>query len=731
MEKCCDLPNQQSLGSHDRQQSAVADVPRSGTSVRYRIEKMDCPTEETLIRKKLESMPGVQGLDFNLLEREITVHHSLPGTETLTSALNAIGMAPVEIGTDAPDQSAPRAMEGREKLLLWIGGIAALAAEGLGWITGKETSWPVAALALLSILTAGLPTLHKGWIAVRSFTLNINFLMSLAVIGAVAIQRWPEAAMVTFLFAIAEAIEKLSLENARNAIRALSELAPDTAEVWDNSGWVERSVREVSVDERIRLRTGLRVPLDSRLESGNVAVNEAPITGESLPVDKIPGDSLFAGTIVLDGTAEAVVTAVAGASTLAKIAGAVQEAQKQRAPTQRFVDVFSRYYTPSVFVLALLVILIGTIFGGGGFSKWLYEGLVILVIACPCALVISTPVSIVSGLAAAAKRGILIKGGVYLEGGEKLRVIAVDKTGTLTLGKPALTDFILLNKDYDKDALLIAASLDEQSTHPIAQAVVKAFRNEDADAKFFVVTNFKVLQGRGVCGEITGQTWHLGNHRLIEELGACSKDLESILNQLEEAGKTALVLTGPDGPVAAFGVADVIRPESRDAVQALQQQGIQVVMLTGDNNVTAMAVAKQVGITDARGELLPEDKATAVAELRERFGPIGMVGDGINDAPGLARADIGFAMGAAGTAAAMETADVAIMDDDLRKVARFIDLSHQTKRVLRQNISLALAIKAVFLVLALSQHATLWMAILADMGGSLLVVFNGLRLTRS
>ncbi|CAN5405819.1 heavy metal translocating P-type ATPase [soil metagenome] len=731
MDKCCDLPPKKSPRTHDRPQSPVADVPRSGTAVRFRIEKMDCPTEETLIRKKLESMPGVQGLDFNLLEREITVHHSLPGTETLTSALTAIGMAPVEIGTDAPDQSAPRGMEGREKLLLWIGGIAALAAEVLGWSTGKETSWPVAALSLLSILTTGLPTLHKGWIAVRSFTLNINFLMSLAVIGAVAIQRWPEAAMVTFLFAIAEAIEKLSLENARNAIRALSELAPDTAEVWDNSGWVERSVREVSVNERIRLRTGLRVPLDSRLESGNIAVNEAPITGESLPVDKVSGDPLFAGTIVLDGTAEAIVTAVAGASTLAKIAGAVQEAQKQRAPTQRFVDVFSRYYTPSVFVLALLVVVIGSLFASGGFSRWLYEGLVILVIACPCALVISTPVSIVSGLAAAAKRGILIKGGVYLEGGEKLRIIAVDKTGTLTLGKPALTDFILLNKDYDKDALLIAASLDEQSTHPIAQAVVKAFRNEDADAKFFVVTNFKVLQGRGVSGEITGQTWHLGNHRLIEELRACSKELETTLHQLEDAGKTALILTGPDGPIAAFGIADVIRPESRDAVQTLQQQGIQVVMLTGDNNVTAMAVARQVGITDARGELLPEDKATAVAELRERFGPIGMVGDGINDAPGLARADIGFAMGAAGTAAAMETADVAIMDDDLRKVAKFVRLSHQTKRVLRQNITLALAIKAVFLVLALSQHATLWMAILADMGGSLLVVFNGLRLTRS
>lgn len=731
MENCCDLPPKQGPEYNSHLQSAAAKVPSSETTVRFRIDKMDCPTEETLIRKRLESMPGVYRLDFNLLEREITIHHRLPGAETLRSALTAIGMAPIEIGAEAQDESAPRDMGGRKELLLWVGGIAALAAEVLGWSTRNETSRAVVALALLSILTAGLPTLHKGWIAVRSFTLNINFLMSLAVIGAVAIQRWPEAAMVTFLFAIAESIEKRSLENARNAIRMLSELAPDTAEVWDNSGWAERAVKVIAVNERIRLRTGLRVPLDSRLTSGNIAVNEAPITGESLPIDKSPGDSLFAGTIILDGTAEAIVTAVAGESTLARIAGAVQQAQKERAPTQRFVDVFSRYYTPSVCVLAILVVLIGSLFGGGGFSKWLYEGLVILVIACPCALVISTPVSIVSGLAAAAKRGILIKGGVYLEGGEKLRVIAVDKTGTLTLGKPALTDLVLLNKDYERDALLIAASLDEQSTHPIAHAVVNAFRSEDPDAKFFSVTNFMVLQGRGVSGDITGQTWHLGNHRLMEELRACSVELEKTLHGLEEAGKTALILTGPEGPVAAFGVADVVRPESRDAVQVLQQQGIQVVMLTGDNKITAMAVARQVGITDARGELLPEDKATAVAELRERFGLIGMVGDGINDAPGLARADIGFAMGAAGAAAAMETADVAIMDDDLRKVATFVHLSHKTKKILKQNISLALAIKAVFLVLALSQHATLWMAILADMGGSLLVVFNSLRLTRS
>ncbi|MDZ4263986.1 MAG: heavy metal translocating P-type ATPase, partial [Pseudomonadota bacterium] len=584
--------------------------------------------------------------------------------------------------------------------------------------------------AALSILSAGLPTLKKGWIAIKNFTLNIYFLMSLAVVGALVIGKWPEAAMVVFLFAIAEAIEALSLERARNAIKSLTALAPETAEVMIDGAWKDQPVASVLLGSRIRVRTGSRVPLDASVESGRAALDQAPITGESLPVDKQVGDPLYAGSIVTDGVVEATVTAVAGESTLARIAAAIQDAQAQRAPTQRFVDQFARYYTPAVVVLALLVAALGPVLFAGTWGDWLYQALVLLVIACPCALVVSTPITVVSGLAAAAKHGILIKGGAYLESGRLLKVVALDKTGTLTQGKPVLTDTEPFGDLPIEMALKIAASLDDHSTHPVAKALVNGWKLQQPDVAPFSVEDFGVLNGRGVKGVIDGQLWHLGNHRLVEELGLCSPALEARLSLLENAGKTVIVLCAARGPVAIFAVADTVRPESIAAVTALKALNVVPVMLTGDNPATAKSIAAQLGIQDARGNLMPEDKQVAVAELKRRFGTVGMVGDGVNDAPALAQADIGFAMGAAGTATALETADVAIMDDDPRKIADFISLSRRCASVLKQNIGLALGIKVVFLALALSGHATLWMAVFADMGASLLVVFNGLRLLR-
>ncbi|WP_235992747.1 heavy metal translocating P-type ATPase [Pseudomonas sp. B21128] len=575
-----------------------------------------------------------------------------------------------------------------------------------------------------------MPTLKKGWIAIKNFTLNIYFLMSLAVVGALVIGKWPEAAMVVFLFAIAEAIEALSLERARNAIKSLTALAPETAEVMIDGAWKDQPVASVLLGSRIRVRTGSRVPLDASVESGRAALDQAPITGESLPVDKQVGDPLYAGSIVTDGVVEATVTAVAGESTLARIAAAIQDAQAQRAPTQRFVDQFARYYTPAVVVLALLVAALGPVLFAGTWGDWLYQALVLLVIACPCALVVSTPITVVSGLAAAAKHGILIKGGAYLESGRLLKVVALDKTGTLTQGKPVLTDTEPFGDLPIEMALKIAASLDDHSTHPVAKALVNGWKLQQPDVAPFSVEDFGVLNGRGVKGVIDGQLWHLGNHRLVEELGLCSPALEARLSLLENAGKTVIVLCAARGPVAIFAVADTVRPESIAAVTALKALNVVPVMLTGDNPATAKSIAAQLGIQDARGNLMPEDKQVAVAELKRRFGTVGMVGDGVNDAPALAQADIGFAMGAAGTATALETADVAIMDDDPRKIADFISLSRRCASVLKQNIGLALGIKVVFLALALSGHATLWMAVFADMGASLLVVFNGLRLLR-
>ncbi len=696
--------------------------------VRYRIDKMDCPTEERLIRNRLEPMAGVVGLDFNLIDRELTVHHQLDDTQTITTALDSLDMAPSLLGASTPSSPISPALATHQKWLLAIAGSAAISAEVIAWTTRQETSWPVAALAAISIMSAGLPTLKKSWIAIRNLTLNIYFLMSLAVIGAVIIGKWPEAAMVVFLFAVAEAVEALSLERARHAIKSLTALAPETAEVKTDTGWLEQPVASVEVGTRIRVRTGSRVPLDARVDSGHAALNQAPITGESLPVDKQAGDLLYAGSIVTDGVVEATVSALASHSTLARVASAIQQAQSQRAPTQRFVDQFARFYTPVVVVFAVAVAVFGPLLFNGTWSDWFYEALVLLVIACPCALVVSTPVTVVSGLAAAAKHGILIKGGVFLESGRLLKAVALDKTGTLTQGKPVLTDANPFGGMPIEQTLLIAASLDDRSTHPVAQALVAGWREKQPDVQLLPVENFGILSGRGVKGSIHGLSWHLGNHRLVEEMGVCSPKLEARLAALENAGKTAIVLFNHAGPMAVFAVADTIRPESVQAVTALEALHVHASMLTGDNPTTARAVADELGIEGARGNLMPQDKQAAIAELKSRYGMVGMVGDGVNDAPALARSDIGFAMGAAGTATALETADVAIMDDDPRKIADFISLSRQTGAVLKQNISLAIGIKAIFLVLALSANATLWMAVFADMGATLLVIFNGLRL---
>jgi len=608
-------------------------------------------------------------------------------------------------------------------------GVTATLSEVMYWIKGGN-HWVVVALALMAIFTGGLPTYKKGWIALKNRNLNINALMSIAVTGAMVIAHWPEAAMVMFLFALAEVIEAKSLDRARNAIRGLMNLAPETATVHEKDGsWTEMRANAVPLRAVVRVRPGERIALDGVVTSGRSTVNQAPITGESLPVDKAKGDSVFAGTINEAGSFEYRVTAEANHSTLARIIHAVESAQGSRAPTQRFVDQFARIYTPGVFAIALLVGIVPPLAFGGAWMDWVYKALVLLVIACPCALVISTPVTIVSGLAAAARKGILIKGGVYLEEGRKLVALALDKTGTITHGKPAQTDFIALSGDADRTRSL-TASLAARSDHPVSQAVARAAT--EAGLALREVTDLAAIPGRGVRGSIDGHVYQLGNHRLIEELGLCSAEIETKLFALERQGKSVVLLANQTEVLAIFAVADTVRDTSRQAIADLHSLGVKTLMLTGDNAHTAEAIAREVGIDETRGNLLPEEKLKAIERLLTdgNAGKVGMVGDGINDAPALARADIGFAMGAAGTDTAIETADVALMDDDLRKIPAFVRLSGATAAVLTQNIVLALGIKAVFLVLTFTGQATMWMAVFADMGASLLVVGNGLRLLR-
>ncbi len=712
----------------------VAGVKGRKSSV-FMIYDMDCQAEEALIRKRLGKLPCVCELRFDLIGRRLTVGHDFPGDGPLIAALAEVGMEAQAVPAENLSRAEAKApaIPGRAKALLALSGVAAITAEVFAWTGARETSPAVIALALFSIAAGGHGTLRKGWLALKSFTLNINFLMSLAVIGAVSIGAWPEAAMVLFLFALAEMIETFSMDHARNAIHGLMAMTPDTACVQIAGGeWHEVASEAVSVGVTARVKPGERIPLDGVVTAGSSSVNQAPITGESVPVLKAAGDQVFAGTVNERGMLEFRVTANKGNTTLARIVKSVQEAQGQRAPTQRFIDRFAQYYTPTVVVLAALTAAVPPLFFGASFEPWFYKALVMLVISCPCALVISTPVTVVSGLAAAARHGILVKGGLHLENGRLIKAVALDKTGTLTHGKPVVTDIIPLGGRAAEEMLALAAGVDAHSEHPVAAAIVAAWQNPAGGAPREVpaAASFESLTGRGAKAAVAGQLYYVGNHRLIEELGICSPAMEEVLKRLEGEGKTAVALASETEPLCVIGVADTVRATSREAISRLHALGVVSALLTGDNQATADAIAAQVGIDDARGNLLPEDKLAAMDGLLARYGKVGMAGDGINDAPALAKASIGFAMGAAGTDTAIETADVALMDDDLRKLPHFIQLSRDTFSILRQNIALAIGIKVVFFGLALAGKATLFMAVFADMGASLLVIFNGLRLLR-
>jgi Cd2+/Zn2+-exporting ATPase len=676
-----------------------------------------------MIRKRLDGMAGVRSLHFDLMDRTVTVDHELESDQPIRTALRQIGLPPKAAGQGEAQDT--HGVSAKTKWQLAIGGTAALAAEILVLAGLGETSWPVGMLSFGAVLVTGIPVLRKGFASIRTLSLNINFLMSLAVVGALFIGEWAEAAIVIVLFALAEVIEGASLDRARNAVRNLMQIAPNSATVKRGLMWTDVPADEVAEGETVLVRPGERFPFDGDVAAGKSAVDQAPITGESVPVEKAEGDPVYAGTVNGNGALEFTVTGAAGHTTLDRIVATVQEAQTKRAPTQRFVDKFAAYYTPVVVALAFLFAVVPPLFFEGEWMRWIYEALVLLVIACPCALVISTPVTVVTGLTAAARAGILIKGGVYLEQGREIKTVAFDKTGTLTEGKPKLVEVIPLAGQAKDEVLRLAASLESMSEHPIAQAVVKAF-----EGKTLPVEQFEAVTGGGARGTIAGRRYVVGNARLAAESLAISPEAEGALTRLQQKGQTAVVLAGQESVLAVLGVADVVRQDSARAVEELRRLGVETVMLTGDNARTAEAIASSTGVKDYRAEMLPDQKLEVVEELAGRSGKVAMVGDGINDAPALARADIGFAMGAAGTDAAIETADVALMQDSLLKVPQFIRLSRRTMNILAQNIALAIGIKIVFFTLALTGHATLWMAILADMGGSLLVVFNGLRLLR-
>ena len=617
---------------------------------------------------------------------------------------------------------------------LMVSGVLVTAALVTDWtkIMPKNVT---AGLSLAAMAAGGWFLLPKAWRAILRFRPDINLLVIIAAVGASIIGEFVEAAAVVFLFGVAEWLEGWADRRAHRAVEALLEIAPKSATVNREGNFVEVPVEEVKVAEVVAVKSGMSIPLDGEVVRGDSAVNQAPITGESVPVDKKAGDTVFAGTINGEGSLEIRVTKAAGDTTLAKIIRLVKAAQEQKAPTQRFVDLFARYYTPVVTLGALLVFLIPPLLLHGDWSQWLYQACVLLIIACPCALVISTPVTIVAGLTALAKRGVLVKGGAHLESIARLKALAVDKTGTITEGKPKVQSVEVVGQILEQDVLRIAAAIDAHSAHPLAVAVVQ--HAEKRGIAFQRAENYKNQSGRGAEGVVDGHPHFLGNHRFAHELGVCNEDIERRLATIEGRGQSVVVVghrphDGCKGEVLGIiAIGDTLRANAADAIRALRDAGVEsVMMLSGDNQRTVDFIAKQVGIDDPRGDLLPDDKVGAVKALREKYGIVGMVGDGVNDAPAMATATVGIAMGVAGTDAAIETADIALMQDDLAKIAETIRLGRRTLGIIRFNIGFALSLKAIFLVLTLMGHASLWLAILADTGATLLVVANALRLLR-
>ena len=723
----------------------MPDVAQLPVSLTLRVHGLDCAEEVTILKRAVgPAVGGEENLAFDVLRGKMTVSRAAPPV-----SLEEIRQAVARTGMRAEPWHEVRPLEsfwqrrGRtlsvlaSGLLLAFGFLvhAALAGGPLAALAGESSGAthhvPVAArgLYLLAMLAGGWFILPKAWFAARSLRPDMNLLMAIAVAGAVGIGEWLEGAAVAFLFGLSHVLESWSVGRARRAVESLLELSPSTARIRVKGAEREVPAAEVLPGTLFAVRPGERIALDGKIVAGESHLDQAPITGESAPVAKRPGDEVFAGTINGPGALDVRSTRDAGDTTLARIIRLVEEAQARRSPAERWVDRFARVYTPVVIALAVAVFLVPPLLGAGGWTEWFYRALVLLVIACPCALVISTPVSVVASLAAAARAGLLIKGGASLEEPARLRAIAFDKTGTLSEGRFAVVELVPLD-GHDEAALLArAAALESRSEHPLARAIVEHAKSLGVD--FAPAEAFRAIEGRGAIGRAGGKTYWVGSHRYLEERGQETPEIHARLEAISGAGRTVVVVGDDDHVCGLIGVADAVRPEAAEVVADLRRLGIEhLVMLTGDNLATARAVGAATGIEELAAELLPQDKVNAVEDLVARYASVAMVGDGVNDAPALATSTLGIAMGAVGTDAAIETADVALMSDDLWLLPWLVRHARRTLRVIRQNIVFALGVKAVVFGLALAGLATLWLAIAADMGASLLVIGNGLRLLR-
>ncbi|OXS54927.1 heavy metal translocating P-type ATPase [Cohnella sp. CIP 111063] len=695
-------------------------IDRGNKARTYRIEGMDCGSCALTIENHFKNRSDVSSVSVNFASGKMTIEHDTPVDEIIKEVSKA--------GYKATLISNRRQAEEKKKDKSTNSVVLSGALLLLGFLGSFSdvSDWIITSLYALSIVIGGYKPARSAYYAIKSRSLDMNVLMTAAVIGAAAIGEWFEGATVVWLFALGNALQTRSIEKTRNSIRGLIDLAPPEANVKQGNSLIRKPVGEISVGEFIVVKPGDKIPLDGRVVQGHSSVNQAPITGESVPVDKEVGDDVYAGTINEHGVLEISVTKLSEDTTLSKIIHLVEEAQEKKAPTEAFVDRFARIYTPIVFVLALAVMVIPPIFGAGTWAEWFYKGLELLVVACPCALVISTPVAIVSAIGNAAKNGILIKGGAFLEVAGTISAIAFDKTGTLTEGKPRVSRMMALENE-EGDLLSIACALEKYSTHPIAKAIVEYA--EERGVTSLPADRFKNLVGQGVAGWIGDKEYIAGNLKLFQELKVPYETLEPQIRTLQQEGNTVVIVGTRDRILGVIAVADSIRKVSVNAVRELHEVGLkQIVMLTGDNEGTAKKIALHTGVDRYFAELMPEDKASAIKQLQEEGHKVAMVGDGINDAPALATADLGIAMGGAGTDTAMETADIVLMADNLEKLPHTVELSRKALKIIKQNIWFSLIVKAAALILIFPDVLTLWIAVMSDTGAALIVILNSMRL---
>ncbi|MDI6716744.1 MAG: heavy metal translocating P-type ATPase [Actinomycetota bacterium] len=693
----------------------------------FRIKGLDCPDCAMKLQKKIAGLSGVVSAELVYETAKLTVNHheeviSLPN---LKKAVSASGYrAEFEDIQKTKPSTRPFWISNKRSLTV-IASAIPLAAGGLvEFIAGQ--SFISITLLSVAILIAGYRPAKSSIFSLKSLVFDMNVLMTLAVIGAIAIGQWIEAATVMFLYSLGTMLEAYTMDKTRHAIHRLLEIAPNEATVKHGHDFKVLPVEDICIGDIVIVRPGERIPVDGEVIFGQSSVNQSPITGESLPVLKNPGEQVFAGTLNLDGYLEIKTSKLYKDTTLSHIIHLVEDAQAKKASSQRFIDRFSRYYTPAVICAAFLIAIFPPLFGQP-FATWFYRALVLLVISCPCALVISTPVSITSAIGAASRNGILIKGGAYLEAVGNLSAVVFDKTGTLTSGRLSVTDVIPLNGYSDADVIKITASIEQKSGHPLSDAIVDYAK--DIGTEFAAVHNFKSLPGLGLQADIDGITYYVGNQRLFQNNNLADPEVDPLIFALQREGKTTFLVGTNEKLLGIVAVADKLREGARETINRLNNMGISnIVMLTGDNADTAKEIASQVGIRDYRADLLPKDKVDAIEEIISQYGPVAMIGDGVNDAPAISRANVGIAMGAIGSDIALETSDIALMSDDLKNVPYIIQLSRRALKIIKQNVAASIIVKFAFIALAVFGFATLWMAVFADTGISVLVILNGMRL---